>query len=151
VVDDEAGNPLAVTLDVKITANDVDQSNVTQGIPAITQRAIQTQLLLGPDKTAILGGFTVDSDQKSVSRTPGLSYIPLLGELFKRRTRNTQVNRLYFALSVEVIPYGQAIEPVSVPGATTQPPSVTPKQLDRSNKAEPKQVVTPKPKPSPDH
>ena len=144
VVDDDSGNPIAVTLDVRVTANDVDQSNVTQGIPAITQRSIQTQLLLGFDKTAILGGFTVDSDQKSVSRTPGLSYIPLLGELFKRRTQNTQINRLYFALSAEVIPYGQAIEPVVVPGASTQPPSLTPKQLDRSNKAEPKQVVTPK-------
>ena len=144
VVDDENGNPIAVTLGVQITANDIDQSNVTQGIPAITQRSIQTQLLLSPDKTAILGGFTVDSDQKSIIKTPGLGDIPIFGELFKRRTRNLQVNRLYFALSVEVIPYGQAIEPVQIPGATTQPPSLTPAQLDRSNKAEPKQVVPPK-------
>jgi len=144
VVDDDAGNPIAVTLGLQITANDVDQSNVTRGVPAITQRSIQTQLLLGPDKTAILGGFTVDQDQKTINRTPGLSYIPILGELFKRRIRNTQINRLYFALSVEVIPYGQAIEPVVVPGATTQPPSLTPTLLDRSNKAEPKQVVPPK-------
>jgi len=31
-----------------------------------------------------------------------------------------------------------------VPGATTTPPTLTPTMLDRSNKAEPKQVVPPK-------
>jgi len=151
VVDDEAGNPIAVTLDLKITANDIDNTTVTNGVPAISQRSIQTQLLLSPDKTAILGGFTIDQDRKNVFKTPGLGDIPIIGELFKRRIRDTQLNRLYFALSVAVIPYGDAIEPVRVPGANTDPPSVTPTMHDRSNKAEPNQVVAPQPKPSPDH
>jgi type II secretory pathway component GspD/PulD (secretin) len=79
-----------------------------------------------------------------VSKTPGLGDIPIFGELFKRRIRDTRFNRLYFAISVSVIPYGEAIEPVVVPGATTQPPTLTPKLLDLSNQAEPKQVVPPK-------
>ena len=145
VVDDENGNAMAVTLDMRLTANDVDSSISARGVPAISERSIQTQLLLGPDKTAILGGFTVDQDSKTVSKTPGLGDIPIIGELFKRRVRDTRVNRLYFAISVSVVPYPEAIEPVVVPGATTQPPSLTPKMLDRSNKAEPKQVVPPKP------
>lgn len=144
VVDDENGNPLAVTLDLRLTANDVDSSISARGVPAISERSIQTQLLLGPEKTAILGGFTVDSDSRTLSKTPGLGDIPLIGELFKRRVRDTRVNRLYFALSVSIVPYPEAIDPVEVPGATTQPPSLTPEQLNRSNKAEPKQVVPPK-------
>src|SRR6185369_11296347 len=76
VLDDEAGNPMAVTLDLRITANTVDNTVVTRGVPAISQRSIQTQLLLGEDKTAILGGFTVDQDRKDVSKTPGLGDIP---------------------------------------------------------------------------
>jgi hypothetical protein len=145
VVDDENGNPVAVTLDLRITANDVDSSVTARDIPAISERSIQTQLLLNEERTAILGGFTVDSDSKTVSKTPGLGDIPIIGELFKRRVRDTRINRLYFAISVSVIPYGEVIEPVKVPGATTNPPSLTPEQLDRSNKAEPKQVVPPKP------
>jgi uncharacterized membrane protein YgcG len=145
VVDDDNGNPIAVTLDLKVTANTVDNSTVTRGVPAISQRSIQTQLLLGEDKTAILGGFTVDQDRKTVIKTPGLGDIPVIGELFKRRIRDTQVNRLYFAIAVSVIPYGEAIDPVTVPGATTDPPSLTPEQLDRANRSEPKQVVPPKP------
>lgn len=145
VIDDDNGNPLAVTLDMRLAANDVDSSVSARGVPAISKRSVQTQLLLGEDKTAILGGFTVDQDSKSVSKTPGLGDIPIIGQLFKRRIRDTRINRLYFAISVSVIPYGEAIEPVSVPGATTNPPSLTPEQLDRANKAEPKQVVPKKP------
>ena len=144
VVDDDNGNPVAVTLDLRLAANDVDSSVTARGVPAISKRSVQTQLLLGEDKTAILGGFTVDQDSKTVSKTPGLGDIPIIGELFKRRIRDTRINRLYFAISVSVIPYGEAIEPVTVPGATTQPPSLTPEQLDRSTKGEPKQVVPPK-------
>ncbi|HVF31369.1 MAG TPA: type II and III secretion system protein [Pyrinomonadaceae bacterium] len=144
VIDDDAGNPLAVTLDLRLAANDVDSSVSARGVPAISKRSVQTQLLLGEDKTAILGGFTVDQDSKTISKTPGLGDIPIIGELFKRRVRDTRINRLYFALSVSVIPYGEAIEPVVVPGATTNPPSLTPEQLDRAKKGEPKQVVPPK-------
>ena len=144
VLDDEAGNPMAVTLDLRITANTVDNTVVTRGVPAISQRSIQTQLLLGEDKTAILGGFTVDQDRKDVSKTPGLGDIPIIGELFKRRIRDTQINRLYFAISVSVVPYGEAITPVAVPGATTDPPSITPQMKKRADESEPKQVVEPK-------
>jgi hypothetical protein len=144
VVDDENGNPMAVTLDLRLTANDVDSSVTARGVPAISERSIQTQLLLAEDKTAILGGFTVDSDSKTISKTPGLGDIPIIGELFKRRVRDTRLNRLYFAISVSVVPWGESIDPVTVPGATTTPPTLTPKMLDRSTKAEPKQVVPPK-------
>jgi len=135
---------VAVTLDLQLQANVVDSSITARSIPAVNSKVIQTQLLLSQDKTAILGGFTVDQDSRSVSKTPGLGDIPLIGELFKRRVRDSRINRLYFAISVTVIPYGEAIEPVTVPGATTSPPSLTPEMLKRSNKAEPKQVVPPK-------
>ncbi len=144
VIDDDNGDPIAVTLDMRLAANDIDSSVTARGVPAISKRSVQTQLLLGEDKTAILGGFTVDQDSKTIYKTPGLGDIPIIGELFKRRIRDTRINRLYFAISVSVIPYGEAIEPVTVPGATTSPPSLTPEQLDRAIKGEPKAVVPPK-------
>lgn len=148
VIDDDKGDPVAVTLELRLTANDIDSSVTARGVPAISARSIQTQLLLGEDKTAILGGFTVDSDSRTVRKTPGLGDIPIIGELFKRRIRDTRVNRLYFAISVDVIPYPDAIRPVDVPGATTDPPTITPEMKLRSDKAEPKQVPTPKKDPN---
>lgn len=148
VIDDDNGNPMAVTLELRLTANDIDSSISARGIPAISARSIQTQLLLGEDKTAILGGFTVDSDSRTFRKTPGLGDIPIIGELFRRRIRDTRVNRLYFAVSVSVIPFPDAIRPVDVPGATTDPPSITPEMKMRADKAEPKQVPEPKKTPN---
>src|SRR6185503_19849069 len=81
VINDDNGNPMAVTLDLRLTANDVDSAISARGVPANSERSIQTQLLLNQDKTAILGGFTVDQDSKTLSKTPGLGDIPIIGEL----------------------------------------------------------------------
>ena len=142
VIDDDQGNPTAVNLELQLESNDVDTSVLSQGVPAVSVRSIQSNFILNQEQTAILGGFTVDSDNKTVTKTPGLGDIPILGELFKRRVRSNQINRLYFAISVSVIPYGGVIEPVTVPGATTAPPSITPKMEERGK--EPKAVVPPK-------
>jgi len=136
VVDDEEGNPVAVTLEINMTANSVDTTVTTQGVPGISQRSLQTQLLLGKDKTAILGGFTVDQDRKDVIKTPGLGDIPIIGQLFKRRIRDTQINRLYFAITASVLRYGEEVTPVVVPGATTDPPTTTVDMRKRSDEAD---------------
>jgi len=126
VIDDDNGNPIAVNLELLLQSNEVDVSVISQGIPTVNERSIQSRLILSQDKTVILGGFTVDSTNDSVSKTPGLGDIPLLGYLFKRKVRSDQINRLYFALSVTVVPYGDLLEPVKVPGATTDIPTVKP-------------------------
>jgi type II secretory pathway component GspD/PulD (secretin) len=135
VIDDENGNPVAVNLEMQIESNEVDTTVISQDLPAITRRSIQSRLILNQDKTVILGGFTVDSSNRTVSKTPGLGDIPLLGYLFKRKIRSDQINRLYFALSASIVPYGSVIEPVVVPGATTDIPSITPEMLKRSKPA----------------
>lgn len=135
VIDDDNGNPVAVNLDVQLESNDVDLSVISQGVPSVTRRSIQSRLILNQEKTIILGGFTVDSNNYTVSKTPGLGDIPILGYLFKRKIRSDQINRLYFAISVSVIPYGSVVEPVVVPGATTEIPSITPEMLKRAKEA----------------
>ncbi|HJS51564.1 MAG TPA: hypothetical protein VJ781_06660, partial [Pyrinomonadaceae bacterium] len=138
----EDGNPVAVTLEVHLQANVIDSSITARGIPAVNSKDIQTQLLLAENKTAILGGFSIDQDSKSFSKVPGLGDIPLLGELFKRRIRDKRLSRLYFAISVDVIPYPEAISPVVVPGATTDPQTITEEMKKRAEEAE----ATPKKK-----
>jgi hypothetical protein len=141
VIDDEMGNPMAVNLTLQLESNDVDLSVVSQGVPSVSVRSIQSRFILNQEQTVILGGFTVDSDNRTVSKTPGLGDIPIIGELFKRRVRSSQINRLYFALSVTVVPFPEVTRPVIVPGATTEVPSLTPEMLKRAEQAEPKQVA----------
>jgi Flp pilus assembly secretin CpaC len=114
-------------------------------VPAVNRRSIQTRLILDQDKTVILGGFTVDSKGSDVSKTPGLGDIPILGYLFKRKVNRAEISRLYFAISVEIVPFGQIIEPVVVPGATTEVPTISPEMLRPIVKTE-KKAETDKPK-----
>jgi hypothetical protein len=65
VVDDENGNPVAVTLELNLQANVIDSSITARGVPAVNSKNIQTQLLLAENKTAILGGFSIDQDSKT--------------------------------------------------------------------------------------
>ena len=120
---------MAVNLSLQLESNDVDTSVVSQGVPSVNRRSIQTRLLMNEETTVILGGFTVDTNSRDVSKTPGLGDIPLIGLLFKRKINRKELNRLYFAISVKVVKYGSIISPVDVPGATTDIPNVNEKML----------------------
>ncbi len=124
VIDDDAGRATGVNLNLQLESNDVDTSVVSQGVPSVNRRSIQTRLLLNQETTVILGGFTVDTKSKDVSKTPGLGDIPILGYLFKRKVRRNELNRLYFAISVSVVPYGTIVEPE--PNVSTDIPGVPP-------------------------
>jgi type II secretory pathway component GspD/PulD (secretin) len=68
---------VAVNLELQLESNEVDLSVISQGVPSVTRRSIQSKLILNQDKTVILGGFTVDSNSNSVAKTPGLGDIPI--------------------------------------------------------------------------
>ena len=105
VAEDENGIPTYVTLDLRLESNDADTSITTSGdIPSVVRRAIQTRLRLKTDQTVIIGGFTTDTTSKTRSKTPGLGDLPIIGNLFKRRLDQETRDRLYFAISVRVIP-----------------------------------------------
>lgn len=136
VLDDDNGEPKAVSLTLQLESNDVDLSVVSQGVPSVNRRSIQTKLLLNEEITVILGGFTVDTISRDVSKTPGLGDIPLIGLLFKRRINRKELNRLYFAISVQVVKYGEIIPPSNVPGVDTVIPGPTKQVLKTAGKDE---------------
>ena len=59
--------------------------------PIISERRVETDMLLKPDETIVIGGLINDRDIKSMSKVPVLGDIPLFGELF--RSTNTEKER----------------------------------------------------------
>jgi len=151
VIVNKNDEPVSVNLEVQLEANEEevreegDDGGKEIVGPPIIARSIQTRLILNTDQTVILGGFTLDSHRRDVSKTPLLGDIPILGELFKRRVKASDIERLYFAISVSVLPYSEKPEPVVVPDLTTQPPSITPDMDKREKKNKPKEAVEPTP------
>jgi general secretion pathway protein D len=71
--------------------------------PVISQRSVQTQLLVRDGQTVVLGGLT--DRQKDVSRggVPLLSAIPIIGGLFGHASRSTVETELFVFLTPHVI------------------------------------------------
>lgn len=72
---------------VTITSNGEDST-----VPEKTTRRAETQLRVASAETVVLGGLRKDSSEESVSRTPILGEIPLIGRLF-RYPNNKSANR----------------------------------------------------------
>jgi type IV pilus assembly protein PilQ len=124
VAEDETGKPNYVTLNIQLENNSVDTSLGTfNGVPGVNRQSLQTVLRLGNGETVVIGGLAADQVANSVSKVPGLGSIPLLGNLFKRRANQENRDRLYFAITVEVIPQNSAMPNFVAPAdAITAPP-----------------------------
>jgi Flp pilus assembly secretin CpaC len=124
VAEDETGKPNYVTLNIQLENNSVDTSLGTfNGVPGVNRQSLQTVLRLGNGETVVIGGLAADQVANSVSKVPGLGSIPLLGNLFKRHANQENRDRLYFAITVEVIPQNSLMPNFVAPAdAITTPP-----------------------------
>jgi Flp pilus assembly secretin CpaC len=124
VAEDEHGHPSFITLNIQLENNSVDTSLGTfNGVPGINRQSLQTVLRLKDGETVVIGGLAADQVSNSQSKVPGLGDIPAVGNLFKRKQKQENRDRLYFAITVEVIPQDAAIPnfPVPVDATTAQP------------------------------
>jgi type III secretion protein C len=113
------------------------------GIPIIERSTVSTQALIANGESLLLGGLTVDSDIENITKVPLLGDIPLLGELFRQRSRSKQrLERLFLitprlagsdarqraaqavrdAAQPAIAPAVQpAVQPASLPSAPAKP------------------------------
>src|SRR5207249_11934277 len=61
-----------------------------QGQPTISSREADTTVRLGEDEALVIGGLRRRETDADHRRTVGLGDIPILGEAFRRRTRDAR-------------------------------------------------------------
>ena len=87
-------------------------------IPALATRRVETDVELLPGQSFVIGGLLDRRLVESINRIPGLSKIPLLGELFKSRTRsknNTELLVIVTPEFPEVIEAGEPMPALEMP------------------------------------
>ncbi len=107
-----------VLLRVSVT-NDAPGQSIN-GLASISRRAATTQVLVPDGGTTIIGGVLNDVETTDVFRTPGISSLPLLGELFKRRAVSRTTGELLFFITPR-IGRGENILSGGEPPASPQP------------------------------
>jgi type IV pilus assembly protein PilQ len=90
-----------VVLDVDINKDSVGQATL-QGF-AIDTKHVKTQVLVQNGGTVVIGGIYIQQDRDSVTQVPLLGDIPILGYLFKTKTRTNDKTELLIFLTPKII------------------------------------------------
>ncbi len=90
-------------------------------IPVVERASVNTQAMINEGEGLLLGGLTVNAQFDAESKIPLLGDIPILGELFKTRTRNRQQTERLFLITPRIIRLDQvqpggAVAALPVPG-----------------------------------
>jgi type IV pilus assembly protein PilQ len=94
-----------VLMDINISKREVQLAFVVAGnsnAPISTKDA-STRLVVRDGGTAVIGGIYKVTGQNGEDRVPGLSNIPIIGHLFKHRTRTEENDELLIFITPRVI------------------------------------------------
>jgi len=90
-----------IIMDLKVNKDSVGE--IFLGIPSVDTREIQTQVLVENGETIVLGGVYERETVENISKTPLLGDIPVLGELFKRKTKQDDKTELLIFITPKLI------------------------------------------------
>jgi type IV pilus assembly protein PilQ len=92
-----------ISLTIKVEKSEPDFSNQVEGIPTITKRNADTQLVVNNGETVVLGGILTKNEGESESGVPLLSKIPLLGWLFKKKSKFDNQSELMIFITPTIV------------------------------------------------
>lgn len=94
-----------VFLNVNVTKNEVESwfESTVGRIPTIAKREINTAALVENGQTVVIGGVYEFTDADSVSKVPLLGDIPVLGNLFKNKSRNNEKAELLIFMTPKIL------------------------------------------------
>lgn len=86
----------------------------------ITSRTADTNVRMYSGETLIIGGLISDEQQQSLRRVPFLSEIPLLGELFKSRSKKSSTTEVMLLLTPHITQAGKSPAITALSAAPTE-------------------------------
>ena len=90
-----------ILLDIQVNNDTPNRSNA--GDPAINKMEIRTKLLVADGDIVVIGGIKKSSVTNSKQQTPGIGNIPVLGNLFKGKTKTDNMDELLIFIAPRVI------------------------------------------------
>ena len=94
-----------VFMDVLVENTQIDNGIArVQGIPALDTQSAETKVLVQDGGTVVIGGIIVTQQQVTITQTPVVGTLPLIGNLFKRTQTTVSSQELLFFLTPRIIP-----------------------------------------------
>ena len=89
-------------MDVKINKDSADTS-VAGGTPSVNKTEITTKLLIADGSIVVIGGIYTETLSDTVSKTPFLSDLPFIGNLFKKVKKGEDLDRLLIFIAPRIL------------------------------------------------
>ncbi len=97
-------NRVQLELEIKQdSVGEVYQTGRGGSVPSIDTRELATSVLVNNGETVVLGGIFQDERARKEDRVPYLSSIPVLGNLFKRRSNETKKRELLIFVTPTIV------------------------------------------------
>ncbi len=94
-----------IFMDVLVENTQIDQGIPRiQGVPALDTQAAETKVTVADGGTVVIGGVIVSSQRVDMQEVPIIGSLPLIGNLFRRRSVSTSSQELLFFLTPRIIP-----------------------------------------------
>lgn len=91
---------------LNVEVNKDSPGEVLVGLVTINTNRVKTQVLVENGGTVVIGGIFRSSESTSENKVPVLGDVPVLGNLFKNRTRSTEKRELLVFLTPRVLGQG---------------------------------------------
>ena len=91
-----------VLLDIEVS-NDSPDTTLGTDEPAIKTNSITTKLLITDGDIVVIGGIKIDTDTRDTTATPGLSKVPVVGNLFKGKTTSDNRDEMLIFIAPKVV------------------------------------------------
>jgi type IV pilus assembly protein PilQ len=75
-----------------------------QGVPALDTQAAETKVTVADGGTVVIGGVIISSQRVDIQEVPLVGSLPLIGNLFRRRSVTTSSQELLFFLTPRILP-----------------------------------------------
>jgi type IV pilus assembly protein PilQ len=108
-------NKNSVMMKVRATRNSADFENTVFQNPTITTREAINEVLVADGDTIIIAGIYTHDDTNDRIGTPFLQDIPVLGHLFKQKSRTRDTRELIFLITPKIVRNAAIIRPKSNP------------------------------------
>ena len=91
------------TIVLDVVAENASTSTIVPGVaPAINSQSMKTVVTVPDGGTTVVGGVLFDDERENTNRTPGVSNIPILGNLFKRKGVQRNSNEILFFITPRI-------------------------------------------------
>lgn len=100
-----------IKLKIEAVESQADFSQTVDGIPSVLDNTASTTVLVRNGETAVIGGLIKTNNTKQTKGVPALSYIPILGWLFKSKDVSKTNNELLILITPHTVAEADEVLP----------------------------------------